>query len=560
MAREFENIFLGGKNTAKALGRLKVAEAGIGWKNAASGKVTAVPAGEIQKLSWQRCARDFQLRIQQKDGSIAKFDGFPRDSYDTLSHLIKNLYHKTLERKETSVRGWNWGEIEFSGNHMGFNVANHSAFEVPLSDVAGANLASRNEVSVEFATGERDPKASRGEDTLVEIRFFVPGVGTQSQVTENEDGVKLFKDKEEEGKAKDDDGDADKEDSPIGEDGQKPVLDEDGSALTSASLLCETIKQKSDFGEGFGESIASFENVLCLTPRGRFEVDMHADFFRLRGKSHDYKILYSSIIMLALLPKPDDLHFMMVVGLDPPLRQGQTRYPFLTFQFEREEEVEINLTIEEEALTTKYADRLKKEYDGPLYEVVSDILKGLSGKKLISPGGTFKSNQAQSGVKCAYKANEAYLYPLEKSLLSIPKPAIYIPHSEVSAVTFSRVGQAGANALKTFEIRFNLTDGREFVFTSIAREEHDHLMSYFRAKKMHVLSELADTPGAGYVDESDIDSEDDGNQDEDFAPDDVSDVAEEFDEAYAGSSDEEGGAAEPSGNASDDGAAPVKGT
>lgn len=74
---------------------------------------------------------------------------------------------------------------------------------------------------------------------------------------------------------------------------------------------------------------------------------MHLDFFRLRGRSHDYKILYSSILSLALLPKPDDLHFMFVIGLDPPLRQGQTSYPFLVFQFEREEEVELELNIDE---------------------------------------------------------------------------------------------------------------------------------------------------------------------------------------------------------------------
>ncbi|KND01708.1 FACT complex subunit POB3 [Spizellomyces punctatus DAOM BR117] len=564
MAREFETIYLGGKITAKGVGRLKIAEAGIGWKNAANGKVTAVPAAEIQKLSWQRCAREFQLRVQQKDGTIVKFDGFPRDTYDTLAHLIKNLYHKTLERKELSVRGWNWGSIEFQGNNMSFNVANHPAFEIPLNEVANATLASRNEVSVEFAGSDGDPKSSRGEDALVEVRFFVPGVGTQSQVTQNEDGIRLFKDKDEEGDIRVDDG---VDDEPVEENGEKPVLDEDGSALSSASLLCETIKQKSDFGGAFGESIASFENLLCLTPRGRFEVDMHADFFRLRGKSHDYKVLYDSVIMLALLPKPDDLHFMLVVGLDPPLRQGQTRYPFLVFQFEREDEMEISLAMDDETLTTTYANRLKKDYDGPIYEVVSDILKGLSGKKLTTPGGTFRSNQNQSGIKCAYKANEAFLYPLEKLILSIPKPAIYFSHNDIAAVTFARVGQAGGNTLKTFEIKFNLRDGPEYTFSSIAREEHDPLMAYFRAKKIQVLSELVDT-GVGYVEDSDIESEEepvrkrsrdegdgyedeDESEDEDFAPEDESDVAEEYDEQYAGSSDEEGAAPDGANEKSD---------
>jgi len=38
---------------------------------------------------------------------------------------------------------------------------------------------------------------------------------------------------------------------------------------------------------------------------------------------------------------------MFVVGLDPPIRQGQTRYPFLVFQFARDEEIDITLQIDE---------------------------------------------------------------------------------------------------------------------------------------------------------------------------------------------------------------------
>lgn len=50
-----------------------------------------------------------------------------------------------------------------------------------------------------------------------------------------------------------------------------------------------------------------------------------------------------------LLPKPDDLHTLITIGLDPPLRQGQTRYPFLVMQFKREEEVAIELNMTEYA-------------------------------------------------------------------------------------------------------------------------------------------------------------------------------------------------------------------
>ena len=39
----------------------------------------------------------------------------------------------------------------------------------------------------------------------------------------------------------------------------------------------------------------------------------------------------------------------------------------------------------------KYKGKLLKNYDGPLYEVVGDILKGLSGKRLVGPSSTFRT-------------------------------------------------------------------------------------------------------------------------------------------------------------------------
>jgi hypothetical protein len=35
------------------------------------------------------------------------------------------------------------------------------------------------------------------------------------------------------------------------------------------------------------------------------------------------------------------------VGLDPPIRQGQTRYPYLVMLFTRDDEAEIELKIDE---------------------------------------------------------------------------------------------------------------------------------------------------------------------------------------------------------------------
>ncbi len=60
-------------------GRLKLAEAGIGWKNAQTGQIITISATDIQKMAWLRVAKEFQLRITKNDGSIVRFDGFPRE-------------------------------------------------------------------------------------------------------------------------------------------------------------------------------------------------------------------------------------------------------------------------------------------------------------------------------------------------------------------------------------------------------------------------------------------------------------------------------------------------
>ena len=67
-------------------GLLKFAEAGLGWKNSLNGHIFKLASGDIHKVSWMRCARDHQLRVQKKDGTVVKFDGLPKDvSEDDLT-------------------------------------------------------------------------------------------------------------------------------------------------------------------------------------------------------------------------------------------------------------------------------------------------------------------------------------------------------------------------------------------------------------------------------------------------------------------------------------------
>jgi len=217
-------------------------------------------------------------------------------------------------------------------------VSGKTAFELPLRYVANSNIAGKTEVSMEFSnlspTSSAGPKSSLTRnmgDELTEIRFFVPGNFSKLKGSDA---------------------------------GSQKSDDEDEEEISAAQVFHDTIKEKAEIGQVTGDLILSFEEVLVLTPRGRYDMDMFPDFLRLRGKTYDYKVLYQSIARLFLLPK-DDQHVLFIVrplsqvsdkhrltieiqlGLSTPIRQGQTLYQYLVMQFTREEEITAELNMSE---------------------------------------------------------------------------------------------------------------------------------------------------------------------------------------------------------------------
>jgi len=192
-----------------------------------------------------------------------------------------------------------------------------------------------------------------------------------------------------------------------------------------------------------------------------------------------------------VLPKPDDIHTLITIGLDPPLRQGQTKYPFLVMQFKREEEVSIDLNMTEEQLS-KYSGRLQSSYEAPIAHVIATMFKGLTGRKITQPSKEFVSHHQQSGVKCSIKANEGHLFCLDKSFIFVPKPATYISFDNIQVITMSRVGGAMA-ASRTFDLTVTLKQGGgEHQFSNINREEQQALEEFFKAKGLKTKNEMAD--------------------------------------------------------------------
>lgn len=94
----------------------------------------------------------------------------------------------------------------------------------------------------------------------------------------------------------------------------------------------------------------------------------------------------STVLRLFLLPHKDNRQMFFILSLDPPIKQGQTRYHYLVWLFLNDEETSMELPFTEEELKTKYEDKITKELSGPVYEVLGKIMKTLVNRKLTGPG------------------------------------------------------------------------------------------------------------------------------------------------------------------------------
>lgn len=214
---------------------------------------------------------------------------------------------------------------------------------------------------------------------------------------------------------------------------------------------------------------------------GRYDIKIFQSFFQLHGKTFDYKIPMSTVLRLFLLPHKDNRQMFFILSLDPPIKQGQTRYHYLVLLFGNEEETSIELPFSEDELKTKYEDKLTKELSGPVYEVLGKIMKALINRKLTGPGN-FVGHSGTAAIGCSYKATAGYLYPLERGFIYVHKPPMHIRFEEIASVNFARSG----GSTRSFDFEIELKSSVQHTFSSIEKEEYTTLFNYITNKKIHV--------------------------------------------------------------------------
>ncbi|KAJ8913622.1 hypothetical protein NQ315_013444 [Exocentrus adspersus] len=488
-------------------GKLKMTDQNIVFKNSKTGKVEQIPSSEFDIVNFQNFAGIWGIRLFLKNGTLHRFVGFKDSEKEKIAKFFSNSYKIDMLERELSMKGWNWGTAKFTGSVLSFDIGQNTAFEIPLNYVSQCT-AGKNEITMEFHQNDDAPVS------LMEMRFFIPS----NELAGDVDPVEAF---------------------------QQQVMDK-------ASVINVS-----------GDAIAIFREIHCLTPRGRYDIKIFNTFFQLHGKTFDYKIPMTTVLRLFILPHKDNRQMFLVVSLDPPIKQGQTRYHFLVLRFNQEDETSIELPFTEEELKEKYEGKLDKELSGPTYEVLGKIMKNIINRKLTGPGA-FIGHSGTPAISCSFKAAAGLLYPLERGFIYVHKPPIHIRFEEIASVNFAR----GGGSTRSFDFEVELKSGTVHTFSSIEKEEYGKLFDFITSKKLNIKNR-GKNDKASYKDDfgnsddeaapdaylervkaeaqerdDDQSDDDDESTDEDFNPNQVeSDVAEEYDTDHSSSSedDDEGG-------------------
>lgn len=242
------------------------------------------------------------------------------------------------------------------------------------------------------------------------------------------------------------------------------------------------------------DEIFKMEGLSLAYPRGKFNLIFFRDYLRLVGSSYDHKIYYKGVRQLYILEKGyvRDEERYVVAYVDPPIRQGQTRYDYIVASFDDTEgEMDAN------------DERLKKEYSGLHSEIFAEVMEALCVIKAVR--SMFESRDGMRCLRCAIKAYEGQLYPLEDCVLFLPK-AIRLGLNEISLVEFSRINLSSMQA-KTFDMTL-FCEG-SYTFNGLSKDEFGMLEQYFHSKGVKARSEIIDDGASSDSEEDDYGSEND---------------------------------------------------
>eukprot|EP00762_Andalucia_godoyi_P006494 ANDGO_02840.mRNA.1 FACT complex subunit POB3 len=468
-------------------GLLSLFDDRIQWDSKKKDNQVAVFKQDLRSVTWSRSSLLYEIGCRIKAGGIVRFQGLLEKDRENISSWIREKFNVQVENVELSVTGRNWGTVSIPGTEIVVTGSDEKLLlSVPLGEISGAIVQGKSEVSLEFnkpgsKNGLSKEAFNASDHVLSEIRFNIP-LAAKVSLKDGEDPAE-------------------------GPDEFQRVVVDRAEIVDNKDIIC------------------SFDDVKFHHPRSNFKIDFGKGFMRLIGKSHSHRVDFEMIQkMFCIGPDEEDakaMYFVMVI--QPPLRQGKSAYNILVAEFDRDdmfnETSPFPLNITEDEIKREYPDsRLQENMVGALWEVFVSVIKGLSKHKVIG-SGSFQDYAKTTCVACAHKHDRGFLFPLDRSILFVPKPQ-FAYHKEISLIKIQRVGRS------SFDITFILDKRASLQFSQISPELKDALVKFFREKQVEVEDAVAQAGDEAAVEDFDLGEEEDDDDEED-------------DEDFAGSADED---------------------
>jgi len=375
------------------------------------------------------------------------------------------------KKKEIFVKGLNWGDLTTTENELIFTHKSKLWFQMPMNAISNIqHIANKNEIALEI-----NQEDINDDSALCELRLFIPEQENKNKKNKNSE--------ENESIPEENKSDDNNEDEEADGNGEEQNNKKKRSVKSRAEFIKNDIIKKAKIGS-VSNSIAHIQDIQMVTPRGKFDLYFTKNYLKIHGQSFNYQILNKNILKVFLLPKIDNHNHFFVLQLKSPLTQGNTQYPFLIFQILSDEETTINLNI------TEKDSELRKSFkniqdnnsiEGKLMDIIARLFNVLINIGVIIPSKNFTFNSGPY-VKCSYKVNEGVLYPLEKCLLFVHKPVLYILHKDINQVNFARLHESSGQQ-RTFDMIIK-TNKDNFKFVGVDKNEMELIKKYFEGKKI----------------------------------------------------------------------------
>jgi len=504
------------------------------FQSSSTDKRLTVSLATVKNASWMDNGRNCALWLQDAQGALTRFEGLKAGEFERISSFLQSHAAVKLIKRELSSKGRNFGSCKVVGGFLHL-LDDEGALiaPLPLSAVGMVPRPNKNEIEIQCI---EDDTVDKDDEVLVEMKLYVPSAANIGEASSSSSSSAEAA------------ADASMDEDGEGEDGEA----QRSSSKDAANKLHKLISSAADVNSVSGESLIEFPEDVCqfLVPRGRFKVELYPTFLRLVGSTATFTVNYKSVTRIVYLPVPvsagettwkDAKKYAIVLSLDDPIRQGLQRHAHLVMNLDKNE-YEVPIRIPEEDVEAGKYEGLGKDgqesVKGELPKLIASMYKKIIGKPVFKPE-SFESSRNQRGVRCNHKAQEGHLFPLEKSMIWIHKPTVFIRYSDIDIVDVQRF--AAGTALRTFDllVKCRASGGEratDYLFQSIDKSEKQPIVDFLKSKQVTVKEEKASHSAA-----MDMDLGDDDDDDEDEEDDDFSGGGEESDDDDDGDDDGEGG-------------------